>query len=274
MNDDPHLARELSQECLDLLEQGAVPPLPITCFPYRDYAEALRLMTTGKLVLPKPQPADVDDRLPVADLRRLAPPVPPGRHRDRHRGRRRRRGGGRAALHRRAAAPAEGRVPLGRHPGRLPAGRPYGRIAGHGVRAQGARRPQPARVAHEPGRRRAAGQRRFRHHQPRLRHARDGRPRPHDHRPVLTPAVDGRLARLPAHRTDAQQPGRVRRRHRRPAHPGRGGGADRRQGGRAVRPRRGSPENPCPASASPPSRSPSWARSSGCSSTIRSAPWS
>ena len=71
MNDDPHLTRELSQECLDLLEQGAVPPLPTTAFPYRDYGEALRLMTTGqhtgKLVLQAP--AAGDDRLPVADLR-------------------------------------------------------------------------------------------------------------------------------------------------------------------------------------------------------------
>ena len=72
MNDDPHLARELSQECLDLLEQGAVPPLPVTTFAYRDYGEALRLMTTGqhtgKLVLQAP-PAAGDDPLPVADLR-------------------------------------------------------------------------------------------------------------------------------------------------------------------------------------------------------------
>ena len=75
MNDDPYLTRELSQECLDLLEQGAVPPLPITTFPYRDYEEPLRLMTTGqhtgKLVLQAP-PATADDRgdrLSVADLR-------------------------------------------------------------------------------------------------------------------------------------------------------------------------------------------------------------
>ncbi len=74
MNDDPHLTRELSQQCLDLLEKGAVPPLPITTFPYRDYEDALRLMTTGrhtgKLVLQAP-PADDDsaDPLSVADLR-------------------------------------------------------------------------------------------------------------------------------------------------------------------------------------------------------------
>ena len=48
MSDDPVLAHELSQECMNLLEQSAVPPLPVTSFPYRDYAQALRLMTTGQ----------------------------------------------------------------------------------------------------------------------------------------------------------------------------------------------------------------------------------
>ena len=75
MNDDPYLTRELSQQCLDLLAKGAVPPLPITTFPYRDYEGALRLMTTGehtgKLVLQAPPAAtgDDDEPLPVADLR-------------------------------------------------------------------------------------------------------------------------------------------------------------------------------------------------------------
>ena len=72
MNDDPYLTRELSQECLDLLDRGAVPPLPITTFPYRDYEEPLRLMTTGqhtgKLVLQAPS-AGGDEQPPVADLR-------------------------------------------------------------------------------------------------------------------------------------------------------------------------------------------------------------
>ena len=72
MNDDPYLTRELSQECLNLLENGAVPPLPITTFPYRDYEEPLRLMTagrhTGKLVLQAP-PAGGGEQPPVADLR-------------------------------------------------------------------------------------------------------------------------------------------------------------------------------------------------------------
>ena len=75
MNDDPYLTRELSQQCLDLLEQGAVPPPPVATFPYRDYEEPLRLMTsgqhTGKLVLTAPprDGSDGDDSLPVADLR-------------------------------------------------------------------------------------------------------------------------------------------------------------------------------------------------------------
>ena len=75
MNDDPFLTRELSQQCLDLLERRAVPPLPVTTFPYRDYEEPLRLMTTGqhtgKLVLTAPTPSGRDggDPPPVADLR-------------------------------------------------------------------------------------------------------------------------------------------------------------------------------------------------------------
>ena len=76
MNDDPYLTRELSQECLDLLDRGAVPPLPITTFPYRDYEEPLRLMTTGqhtgKLVLAAPSAGA--ERPPVADLRPFLDP--------------------------------------------------------------------------------------------------------------------------------------------------------------------------------------------------------
>jgi len=48
MIDDPQLTRELSEACMELLGRGALPPLPVTVFPYRDYARALRLMTTGK----------------------------------------------------------------------------------------------------------------------------------------------------------------------------------------------------------------------------------
>ena len=76
MVDDPYLSRELSEACLDLLDRGALPPLPVTAFPYRDYAKALRLMTSGqhqgKLVLNAPQAADapdfpIDDRQPLLD---------------------------------------------------------------------------------------------------------------------------------------------------------------------------------------------------------------
>ena len=76
MVDDPYLSRELSEACLDLLDRGVVPPLPVTVFPYGDYAKALRLMTSGqhqgKLVLKAPpEPAHsefpIDDRRPLLD---------------------------------------------------------------------------------------------------------------------------------------------------------------------------------------------------------------
>ena len=75
--DDPRLARELAQTCLDLLDEGRLPPLPVTVYPYRDYARALRLMTTGehqgKLVLKAP-PAVGDPDLAVGDRRPLFDP--------------------------------------------------------------------------------------------------------------------------------------------------------------------------------------------------------
>ena len=76
MVDDPFLSRELSEACLDLLDRGIVPPLPVTVFPYRDYAKALRLMASGqhqgKLVLRAPQvftdpDFPIDDRQPLLD---------------------------------------------------------------------------------------------------------------------------------------------------------------------------------------------------------------
>ena len=77
MVDDPLLSRELSVACLDLLDQGALPPLPVTVFPYKDYAKALRMMTTGqhqgKLVLKAPE-ASVDSEFPVADVRPFLDP--------------------------------------------------------------------------------------------------------------------------------------------------------------------------------------------------------
>ena len=77
MIDDPLLSRELSQACLDLLDRGVVPPLPVTVFPYGDYAKALRLMTTGqhqgKLVLQAPL-ASADPGFPIDDRRPLLDP--------------------------------------------------------------------------------------------------------------------------------------------------------------------------------------------------------
>ncbi len=74
MIDDPHLTRELSETCMDLLGRGALPPLPITVFPYRDYGKALRLMTTGrhqgKLVLTAPRTSAAAGYA-VADVRPL-----------------------------------------------------------------------------------------------------------------------------------------------------------------------------------------------------------
>ena len=77
MLDDPILSREISQACLGLLDKGALPPLPVTVFPYRDYAEALRLMTTGqhqgKLVLEAPLSPN-DSGFTVADVGPLLDP--------------------------------------------------------------------------------------------------------------------------------------------------------------------------------------------------------
>ena len=77
MIDDPLLSRQLSQTCLDLLDQGALPPLPVTVFPYKDCAEALRLMTTGqhqgKLVLKAPR-AGADAGFTVADVQPFLDP--------------------------------------------------------------------------------------------------------------------------------------------------------------------------------------------------------
>ncbi|MYC86719.1 MAG: SDR family NAD(P)-dependent oxidoreductase [Gemmatimonadales bacterium] len=77
MLDDPDLTREISETCMDLLGRGALPPLPVTVFPYRDYGKALRLMTTGghqgKLVLKAPQDS-TDPGFPIADIRPLFDP--------------------------------------------------------------------------------------------------------------------------------------------------------------------------------------------------------
>ena len=77
MVDDPLLSRELSEACLDLLDRGVVPPLPVTVFSYGAYAKALRMMTTGqhqgKLVLKAP-PASADPDFPIDDRRPLLDP--------------------------------------------------------------------------------------------------------------------------------------------------------------------------------------------------------
>ena len=77
MVDDPSLSRELCRACLNLLGRGVLPPLPVTVFPYRDYARALRLMTAGrhqgKLVLKAPSGPD-DSGFTVADARPLLDP--------------------------------------------------------------------------------------------------------------------------------------------------------------------------------------------------------
>ena len=77
MVDDPLLSGELSQACLDLLDRGVVPPLPVTVFSYGDYAKALRLMTSGqhqgKLVLKAP-PASAAPDFPIDDRRPLLDP--------------------------------------------------------------------------------------------------------------------------------------------------------------------------------------------------------
>ncbi len=77
MLDDPVLSHTLSQACLDLMDEGALAPPPLTLFPYRDHAGALRLMTTGrhqgKLVLQAP--ADPGERgFAVADTRPFLDP--------------------------------------------------------------------------------------------------------------------------------------------------------------------------------------------------------
>ena len=75
--DDPHLARGLSQTCLDMMGRGELHPLPLTVFPYSDYARAIRLMMTGqhkgKIVLKSPQ-QPVDPRFPIADIRPIFDP--------------------------------------------------------------------------------------------------------------------------------------------------------------------------------------------------------
>ena len=70
--DDPKLLLHLFQTCLNLLDQGALPPLPVTTYAYKDYNEALRLMMSGqhegKLVLKVPAASSESD-FPITDCR-------------------------------------------------------------------------------------------------------------------------------------------------------------------------------------------------------------
>jgi len=72
MMDDPMLAAELTESCLELIQKGKVPCLPITCFEYSQHQAALRSMMgglhEGKIVL-TPPPAD--KTIEVGDTRSL-----------------------------------------------------------------------------------------------------------------------------------------------------------------------------------------------------------
>ena len=73
----PHWRASFPRPGFDLIEDGALPPLPVTVFPYADYAGAIRRMTAGqhqgKLVLKAPQDSD-DPGFPIADVRPLFDP--------------------------------------------------------------------------------------------------------------------------------------------------------------------------------------------------------
>ena len=73
MCDDPRLTRSISENCLDLLSQKEVNPIPYSIFPFHDYIQALRLMTSGqhqgKLVLQAPADDQHEVQLQIADRR-------------------------------------------------------------------------------------------------------------------------------------------------------------------------------------------------------------
>ncbi len=74
--DDPELMILLLRTCLNLLDQGALPPLPVTTYEYQDYNEALRLMMKGqhegKLVLKAAASSKSD--FPITDCRPFLDP--------------------------------------------------------------------------------------------------------------------------------------------------------------------------------------------------------
>ena len=77
MIDEPVLSRDLSRTCLKLIEEGSVPPLPVTTYSQAEYPKALRRMTAGrhegKLILKSPGTPDGPD-FPVADMRPFLDP--------------------------------------------------------------------------------------------------------------------------------------------------------------------------------------------------------
>ena len=75
--DDPFLARRLLQNCLDLYNEGALPMVPTTVYPYSDVVKALRLLMNGqhqgKLVVKAPA-ASGPPGFPIADDRPFLDP--------------------------------------------------------------------------------------------------------------------------------------------------------------------------------------------------------
>ena len=75
--DDPFLARKLLQDCLDLYNEGALPVVPTTVYPYEHVVEALRLLMNGqhqgKLVLEPPAASGVRG-FPITDDRPFLDP--------------------------------------------------------------------------------------------------------------------------------------------------------------------------------------------------------
>ncbi|MDE2660840.1 MAG: SDR family NAD(P)-dependent oxidoreductase [Acidobacteriota bacterium] len=75
--DDPFLARELLQDCLDLYDKGALPVVPTAVYGYGDVVKALRLLMNGqhqgKLVVEAPAATGAPG-FPIADERPFLDP--------------------------------------------------------------------------------------------------------------------------------------------------------------------------------------------------------
>ncbi len=77
MIDDPFLSRQISESCVNLLDQGTVPPLPTTTFRYASHKDAFRFMMSGqhlgKIILKLP--STPSERLfPIVDRRPFMDP--------------------------------------------------------------------------------------------------------------------------------------------------------------------------------------------------------